>query len=402
MRRQSLSAAEARRIVLAAQQMDKAGNPATVDVRHLRRVINTLGLLQLDFVNVLIPAHLFVLYSRLGAYDPLRFHRLVYQGREFTEQWAHEASIVPTSSWPLLEHRRKTFRPWAGAAFNNLRNKNKYLQQIIEIIEKNGPSTAQDMPQVEGPKRQPGDWHRSVARSALEQHFGVGQLAVHDRLPNFQRVYDLPERAIDDCYRCHTVDDHAAQRSLLHSAARASGVATLHDLADYYRMSPRDARPRIAELVEEGALSEIAVEGWQDTAYITPRARLPREATRRSLLSPFDPLVWFRPRAERLFGFHYRIEIYVPAARRRWGYYVLPFLKDDALAARVDLKADRKNSVLLVPAAHLEPGAHQGDTAEALALELGKLAKWLCLESISIGRKGNLSAALRKALAGHR
>ena len=398
MRRQSFSASEARRIALASQQLDKAGDPATVDIRHLRRAINTLGLLQLDFVNVLLPAHLFVLYSRLGSYDPRTFRRLVYQGREFTEQWAHEASIVPASAWPLLEHRRQRFRPWTGSAFNSVRNKKKYLAEIIEIVKEKGPITAQDLPQVPGPKRKPGDWHRSVARSALEQHFGVGGLAVHDRLPNFQRVYDLPERAIDECHRCQAIEEHAAQRTLLRNAAAACGVATLRDLADYYRLSPRDARPRLDELVDEGAVRQVTVEGWQETAYLSSNARLPRTANRRSLLSPFDPLVWYRPRAERLFDFHYRIEIYVPAAKRRWGYYVLPFLMDDKLVARVDLKADRKKCVLMVPAVHLEPGAPEAATADALALELQKLAGWLGLESVVVGRKGNLSRCLRRTL----
>jgi uncharacterized protein YcaQ len=356
-----------------------------------------MGLLQLDFVNVLVPAHYLVVYSRVGGYKPETFSRLVYERGEFTEQWAHEASIVPTTDWPLLEHRRRSFTPWSGSSITKLRNKAKYLEQIIEIIREKGPITSQDLPPVAGPKRKPGDWHRSVPRAALEQHFGVGSLAVRRRLANFQRVYDLTERVIDETHRIRSVDDDDARRELLRRAAGACGIATLHDLADYYRMSPREARPRVMELVEDNSLLEVQVEGWEQNAYLASGARIPRSVNRSALLSPFDPLVWYRPRAERLFGFHYRIEIYVPEAKRRWGYYVLPFLYGDQLVARVDLKAERRASTLQVRAAHLEPGANESETAAALANELAALAAWLGLEVVAVGRKGNLARALRRA-----
>ena len=252
------------------------------------------------------------------------------------------------------------------------------------------------MTPVDGPKRRPGDWHRSVPRWALEYHFGFGALAVVDRLPNFQRVYDLSERVIGEPHYRARVDTHEAQRQLLTIAANASGVATAGDLADYFRMSPRDARTRIAELVEAGTLHEISVDGWDETAYLARDATVPRETTRATLLSPFDPVVWHRPRARRLFDFHYRIEIYVPAAKRRWGYYVLPFLLGDRLAARVDLKAERKSSTLAVRAAYLEDNAEEGRTAAALAEELRALANWLGLEHITVGRRGNFARALKR------
>jgi hypothetical protein len=250
------------------------------------------------------------------------------------------------------------------------------------------------MPQFEGPKRKPGDWHRSVPRWALEYHFGTGNVAVADRLPNFQRVYDLPERLIDREHRERVIGRAAAQRELLRRAARASGVASLHDLADYFRMSPKEAAPRLAELVEAGDVAEVAVEGWDCQGYLARGTRIPRQVAGVSLLSPFDPLVWFRPRAERLFDFHYRIEIYVPAAKRRWGYYVLPFLLDERIVARVDLKADRKASALLVLASHPELGIDEGSTAEALALELRELADWLGLARIRVSRKGSFARTL--------
>lgn len=396
---QQLSAQEARRIAIGAQGLDKENNPRAVDVRHIRRTINTTGLLQLDFVNVLIPAHYLVMYSRLGGYDLACFQRAVYARGEFTEQWAHEASIVPTEAWPLLAYRRGEYRARRKKPLKTVRNAARYLKEILEIVKESGAITSQDLAPVAGPKRKPGDWHRSVPRSALEHHFGVGNLAVKHRLANFQRVYDLPERLIDKPHRLRTVNEEDARRELVRRAATACGVATLRDLADYYRMSVGDAKPRVLELVEEGVLSEVQVEGWEESAYFAEGTRIPRHADRATLLSPFDPLVWFRPRAERLFNFHYRIEIYVPEHKRRWGYYVLPFLLGDRLAGRVDLKADRKASTLLVRATHLEAGAQESATAGALARELGRLADWLGLERVSVGRRGSLARPLSRAVA---
>ena len=250
------------------------------------------------------------------------------------------------------------------------------------------------MPPAEGPRRQPGDWYRSLPRWALEVHFGRGNVAVADRLPNFQRVYDLPERLIDSEHRERSLSRHKAQRELLRRAAGAAGVATLHDLADYYRMSPKEAAPRLAELVEAGEMRETEVEGWRAPAYMPIGVRLPREVSGTTLLSPFDPLVWFRPRTERLFDFHYRIEIYVPAKKRKWGYYVLPFLLGDRIVARVDLKADRKNGSLLVLASHPEESIEERCVIPALAAELRELADWLQLEKIKVSRRGPFARKL--------
>lgn len=390
-----VSLAAARRIALAAQGFDRERPAAPTDVRHFRRAMSAIAVLQLDFVNVLLPAHYLMIWSRLGPYDRGRFEDFLYNSGEHIEQWAHEASIVASSDWPLLAHRRRSFRPWKSSALHTLPDPDGYLRDVLRQVRKRGPVTAGDLPAVAGPKRKPGDWHRSVPRWALEHHFGKGHLAVRRRLTNFQRVYDLPERLIGDNWRSGALTKVAAQRELLRKASVSLGVATSHDLADYYRMTTRDAAPRIAELVEEGALTRVTVDGWPDAAYLAAGARSPRTIPGASLLSPFDPVVWFRPRVKRLFGFEYRIEIYVPQVKRRWGYYVLPFRQGDKITARVDLKADRKAAELLVQHAHLEGNAKEGETAHALAIELRSLASWLDLGDIKI-KKAN---AFEKALA---
>jgi len=385
-RRTSLSASEARRVALAAQGFDRPRPAAPTDARHFRRALRAIGVLQLDFVNVLMPAHFLMLWSRLGGYDRNRFERFLYDSREFTEQWAHEASIVRASDWPLLEFRRKAWRPWKRDPLSTLDSPEDYLRSILEQVRGDGAVTANDLPAAASPKRgKPGDWHRPIQRWALEHHFGRGQLGVRRRLSNFQRVYDLPERLIDDEFRLQKTTEADARRELLAQSAQSLGVGTVHDLADYYRMTARDAAPGIAELVEEGALTPVDVEGWKDTAYLSDRARIPRAIRGASLLSPFDPVVWFRPRAERLFDFKYRIEIYVPEAKRKWGYYVLPFRLGDRIVARVDVKADRAGKTLLVRSLHHENGADQKETEIALQGELGALADWLELERVSYG-----------------
>ena len=383
-RRTSLSASEARRVALAAQGFDRPRPANPTDARHFRRALHAIGVLQLDFVNVLIPAHFLMIWSRLGGYDRPRFERFLYDSREFTEQWAHEASIVRVSDWPLLEYRRSSWRPWRHDPLESLERPEEYLRCILDQVASDGGVTASDLPAATTVKRgNPGDWHRPVQRWALEHHFGRGHLGVRRRLRNFQRVYELPERLIDDEHRLQTMTEADARRALLRQSAESLGIGTLHDLADYYRMTARDAAPRIAELVEEGALTPVTVEGWNDTAYLSDQARFPRSIQGASLLSPFDPVVWFRPRAERLFDFTYRIEIYVPEAKRKWGYYVLPFRLGDRIVARVDLKADRADKSLLVRRLHFENGADQKETESALRGELGALADWLDLERVS-------------------
>ena len=394
MQRVQFSRAEARRVALAAQGFDRRRPDSPNDIRHIRRIINRLGLLQLDYVNVLIPAHYLVLYSRLGAYHCQRLNDLVYRRKEFIEQWAHEASIVPADAWSLLQHRRDAYQPFPNSPIMKLPGRTKYLEQVLRIVEERGPVTSNDLPPIPGPKRKAGDWHRSVPRWALEYHFGFGSVAVANRLPNFQREYDLPERLIDKAHLQKRVPRQDAQRNLICRAAKACGISTMRDLADYYRMSPKDALPRVQELVEEGKLKEVKVEGWREVGLLARDAVVPRRISVSALLSPFDPLVWFRPRAERVFDFRYRIEIYVPASKRKWGYYVLPYLLDDRIVARVDLKADRKNKQLLVLAAHEEAGIDFARVTRKLAEELASLAAWLNLDSVRVSRRGSFTRML--------
>jgi uncharacterized protein YcaQ len=386
--RDSLSIAEARRIALAAQGFDRPRPGGKVDLRHLRRVIGRLGLLQLDFVNVVVPAHYQVLFSRLGPYDRALLDRLAYRRRELTEQWAHEASLVPVELWPHLAHRREArpMRPYAFGAF--LEKHSGYVDWVLAEIDRRGPLAAEDLPAPEGvDRRLKGSWLGTVPRALLEHLFGRGVLAVAERKASMARAFDLSERLVPSEHHGRKVSREEAQRELVRIAARAHGVATAADLADYFRLRVGEAQPRIAELVEEGELREVTVEGWRGAAYLQRDARLPRRINAASLISPFDPLIWTRKRTERLFGFEYRLEIFIPREQRRWGCYVLPFLQGDRLVARVDLKADRPGGRLLVQATHFEDGAERAEVEPALAAELETLAGWLGLEAI-VGAEG--------------
>jgi uncharacterized protein YcaQ len=403
MARDELSLVEARRLALAAQGFDRPRPSGRIDIRHLRHTIRQLGLLQIDYVNVLVPAQYQVPFSRLGPYEKSHLDELIYRRREFIEQWAHEASIVPVESWPLLAHRRETHRvrPYGFEKF--LDQYPEYVAWILDEVRTRGALCADDIPDRDGiPQRIVGSWHASVARAVLEAHFARGALAVADRRADFARTYDLAERLIPQVHHGREIGREESQRELLRLAARAYGVATADDLADYYRMPVLQARPRLAELVEAGALRELRVEGWRQPAYLHPDARLPGRVDAATLLSPFDPLIWYRARAERLFDFEYRIEIFVPESKRRWGYYVLPFLLGDRLVARVDLKAERKERRLIVMAAHIEAHARTGRIAESLAGELATMAEWLGLESVQVERRGDLARALSAAVRGLR
>ncbi len=290
-----LSLSEARRVALAAQGFDHPRPRGRVSIRDLRRTIRQLGLLQIDYVNVLVPAHYQVPYSRLGPYEKSHLDDLVYGRREFTEQWAHEASIVPVESWPLLRHRMESFRvrPWGFQSF--LEQNAEYVAWILDEVRTRGPLAADDMAEREGvPRRILGGWHSSVPRGVLEAHFARGILAVAQRRPDYARTYDLTERLIPAEHHGRQIGREVAQRELLRLAARAHGVGTADDLADYYRMPVRDARPRLAELVEAGELRLVNVEGWRQAAYLHREARLPKQIDAASLLSPFDPVIWRR------------------------------------------------------------------------------------------------------------
>ncbi len=394
-----LSLDEARRIALAAQGLDRRRPDARVTARDLRGVIRRIGLLQIDYVNVLMPAQYLVPYSRLGPYSRARLDEVIYGGREFTEQWAHEASIVPVETWPLLRHRMETHRvrPWGFEQF--LEQNGGYADWVLQQVRALGPLAAADLPDQDGIQRRlPGTWVGTVPRAVLEAYFGRGVLGVAARRPDYSRVYDLAERLIPEEHHGRAPGREEAQRELLHRAARAHGVGTAEDLADYYRIPIREGRARLAELVEAGDLLETRVEGWHVPAYLHPEAKAPRRIEGATLLSPFDPVVWFRPRALPMFHFDYRVEIYVPEPKRRWGYYVLPFLLGDRMAARVDLKADRANGRLVVRSAYLEAGAERSATSDALAEELRRMADWLELDGVAVERRGDFARALAGAL----
>ena len=397
--RDSVSLAEARRIALAAQGFDRL-RPARVNERDLRRTILRLGLLQIDYVNLVGPAQYTVLFSRLGPYKKSILDDLVYRRREFTEQWAHEASIVPVATWPLLRYRMAAhrIRPYDFAKF--IDQNPEYVKGVLEEVRARGPLGASELGHPEGTDRRmpKGYWVGTVPRAVLEAHFGRGDLAVAERRSDFSRVFDLAERVVAAEHHGRSIETEEAQRELLRIAARAHGLGTAADLADYFRMLIRDARPRILELVAAGELREVRVEGWRETAYLYAKAELPARIDAAALLAPFDPLIWFRPRVARLFGFDYRFEIFVPAEKRKWGCYVLPFLLGERLAARVDLKADRVGGRLMVPAAFLETGQEVGEVAGALGLELQTMAGWLGLESVIVKAKGGFGRRLATAL----
>jgi uncharacterized protein YcaQ len=395
----SLSLASARRIALAAQGLARPRRAGPVSRRRLLAEVERLGLLQIDSVNVLARAHYLPLFSRLGAYDTGLLDAAAWgKPRRLFEYWAHEASLLPFDLHPLLRWRMEqaergesgwgSLRAFAG-------ERRPEAEAVLARIASEGPLAASDF---EGERRS-GWWEWSHAKQALEWLFWSGKVTTATRRPSFERVYDLPDQVLPrEILALPTPSREDAQRSLLLRSARALGIATARDLRDYFRLSPGDAAPRIAELVEEGALVPVRVEGWRDTAYLHPHADRPRRTEAQALLAPFDPLIWERSRTERLFGMRYRIEIYTPAEKRVHGYYVYPFLLRDTLAARVDLKADRKARRLLVQSAHEEPGAPP-DTAERLAAELRLMAEWLGLETVQVAPRGDLAFALGRAVA---
>jgi len=393
---EELSAAQARRIALAAQGFTDPPPGGAVDRRHLRRVLRRTGLLQIDSVNVLARAHYLPAFSRLGPYPVAQLDRMAYADRELFEYWGHEASLLPVDLHPLLRWRMA--RAATGEAWGGLvrlaRDRPDLVARVEAEVTDRGPLRAGEL--AEPGARRGSWWGWDDTKRAFEWLFWTGRFAVARRGANFERLYDLTERVLPAAVlAAPTVGQDAAQRALLLLAARSLGVGTARDLADYHRINIREARARVAELAEDGALLPVRVQGWRDPAFLHPAARLPRRVRARALLVPFDPLVWERSRVDRLFGFHLRIEIYTPAPKRRYGYYVLPLLLGDALVARADLKADRAAGVLRVVAAHAEPGTDRGAAADALAAELTSLAGWLGLAGVDVAPAGDLAPALR-------
>lgn len=393
----TLSIDEARRLALAAQGFSIPRPSGRVDRRHVRRVIDQMGLIQIDAVNVLVRSQELPLFARLGPHRRDAIPRATEEGELF-EYWGHEAAHIPTDRHRLWRWKMEgELRGGWRRAEQALRRRRGFVDRIRDHVAENGPTTAGDLRERVGKKGPWWDW--DDAKLALELLFMTGRLTATRRSSDFARLYDLPERVIPRSQlEAPALGAEEAQRELVELAARSLGVATAHDLADYYRLPLTGVKARIAELVEGDRLLPTQVEGWHETAYRHVDARCPARIEARALLSMFDPVVWNRPRAERLFDFHYRIEIYTPAEKRRFGYYVLPFLCGDRLTARVDVKADRHNSTLVVPGIFGERGIDCRTVAEDLAKELRSLAQWLDLEKIEIGRRGDLAASVRRRL----
>ena len=392
-----LSATDARALALQAQGFTQPRPRGRIDLRHLRRFVDRVKVVQMDSVNVLVRAHYFPAFSRLGPYRTGLLDEMAYERRELFEYWGHEASLMPMELYPLMRwrmERAKTSDVWASVARFAKENRT-FVDDVLAQIRDRGPLAASDL--KEKGVRGESWWGWTPGKRALEWLFWTGALTTYTRR-NFERVYDLPERVIPpDMLRAPMPDQAESHRRLLEMSMRALGIATVKDLADYFRIKVPDARPRIAELVEEGRLLPVPVQGWSDPAFADPSVTLPRRVDVRALVAPFDPIVWERARTHRLFDFHYRIEIYTPAHKRVHGYYVVPFLLGDTLVARLDLKADRKAGELLVHAAFAEPGHDPRAIVGPLAGELRTLAAWLGLDRVRVGARGNLARALRAA-----
>jgi uncharacterized protein len=399
----TMTVAAARRTALAAQGFADSRPTTAPTRRHLVRTMDRVQLLQLDSVNVAVRAHYMPVFSRLGAYDTAMLDEAVWshsarRPRLLVEYWAHVASMVPVTDWPLFRWRmeRVRVRPWGRFLEADGRSPG-LVNEVLDVVKSVGPIGAGGIERElgtrgESPRGPWWDW--SDVKIVCERLFDTGQLTTGTR-KGFERLYDLPERVLPpEVLAAPPVAEADAVRALTERAAIAHGVATEPDLRDYYRVDPALSRRAVAELVEAGRLEPVTVPGWRHQAYRHVDARTPRRVEGRALLCPFDPLVWERDRTQRLFDFHYRIEIYVPEPKRVYGYYVFPFLLDGELVARVDLKADRKVGVLRVPGAFAEPGRHSPRLLAELAEELRLMATWLGLDAVAVGDRGDLAAPL--------
>jgi len=392
-----LSLAEARRISVHAQGF--GGDPSPPTRPSLLRTIKQIGLLQLDSVNVLVRSHYLPLYSRLGPYAPETLDALSHRSpRALFEYWGHEASLIPVDFHPLfrwrMERARRGSNVWGGLS-RFAKARAGFVAAVLNEVKDRGPIGAGEL--ADGGKSTGNWWGWSEGKRALEYLFWTGQLTSAGRR-GFERLYDLPERIIPlSTLRAPTPDEALAQRNLVERAASALGIAIEADLRDYFRLDLADARERVAELVEEGVLRRVSVEGWKQHAYLHTDAKLPPQIDACALLSPFDSLIWMRPRTDRLFNFHYRLAFYTPKHKRKQGYYVTPFLLGDRLVARVDLKSDRKNGRLLVLGGHVESGAALAKVVAHLGPELSRIAHWLGLAKVAHRGRGELVAALRRA-----
>jgi uncharacterized protein YcaQ len=374
----ALSIADARALALAAQGFDTARPKTKATQRHVDALISRLGVIQIDSVNVLVRSQELPLFSRLGNHNRNAIPKATEQQKLF-EYWGHEAAHLPVEIHPLFRWKMEAARSgkakhWGLTSFYD--DNKAFVKRMLKHVDKNGPTTSRELSTRTEKKGTWWDWDE--AKVALEYLFLTGQLMSRGRGTDFARIYDTPERVLTPkILNAPTPSEHDARKQLLVRSAIAQGVATASDLADYYRQKPVAIKPLIAELVEEGELHAVVVDGWTEKAFVHRSAKPPKQLHATALLSPFDSLVWCRPRNERLFNFHYRIEIYTPKEKRKFGYYVLPFMMNGEMVGRVDLKADRANSKLLVHSVHTEKGVKRSTINDALNNELRTMASWL-------------------------
>ncbi|MCP2071282.1 UNVERIFIED_ORG: uncharacterized protein YcaQ [Pseudomonas lini] len=400
---QSFTLKQARRLALSAQGFDGRSSPASVQPARLNRLIERLGVVQIDSVNALVRSHYLPLFSRLGHYNPDLLDQAAWsQGRRRTlfEYWGHEASLLPMSMYPLMRWRMNRASRGEGiyqqlARFGHERR--DVIRRVLASVQEQGAIGAGSLSTRQEKAGPWWDW--SVEKHALEWLFAAGEVTVAGRR-GFERLYDLPERVLPAAVLQQALPDEAqAQRGLLLHAADALGVATEKDLRDYFRLAPADCRGRLAELEEAGDLWRCQVQGWKQPAWCRPTVKIPRKVTASALLSPFDSLVWERSRTERLFDFRYRLEIYTPADKRVYGYYVLPFLHNERIAARVDLRAERALGRLAVHAVHEEEPGLDEEGIQALAINLRRMADWLGLARVQLNCRRVSGVRLAVALA---
>lgn len=387
----SLSIEQARRVALAAQGFTDQPPASSVTKRHFRRVLERMNVVQLDSVNAFSRSHYLPFFARLGPYDRDVLDDWLWRSGENFEFLAHEASITPAETVPWLRWKMAQSRWKVGVQLEA--EQPDYLAAVHAQVAESGPHSVRTL-------RDPGTrggtwWQWPKGKVALERLYTTGRLAIAYRDTQFTTHYDLPTRVLPtEPWNAAPVDEADALVELVARAARSHGVATVADLADYFRLGISRTRPALAALIERGVVEPVRIEGWQEPAYMPTGTRVPRAVNTVTILSPFDPVVWFRPRAERLFGFNYRIEIYVPAAKRRYGYYVLPVLLDDRLAGRVDLKSDRGSGRLVVQGSWAEDHADHEELAVRLYPHLGDVAAWLGLDEVVIAQRGDLASAL--------
>jgi len=391
----SLSAAQARRIHLHAQGFGEKRPTGRVDRRHVRKVFERLGLIQIDSVNVLVRSHYLPLFSRLGPYDRSLLDRFAYRDHEAFEYWGHEASLVHADLHPLLRWRMAGEHQWDGVR-RIVEEQAELIEELHALVLAHGPASAGDLDAAD---RKKGPWWGwGDTKRALEHLFYVGRVGAVRR-GTFERAYCDPATVVPPAVLARPrPPDRDALVALLARSARGHGVGTAKDLGDYFRLPITVVRPLLEEMADGGIVERVEVEGWKQPAYVHPDAHLPRWVKARALVSPFDSVMWERDRVERVFGFNYRIEIYVPKPKRTYGYYVLPFLLGDRYVARVDLKADRENSALLVQSAFAEEGVDHLEVAEALAEELRTMADWLDLDDVVVKDRGDLAPTLHRSV----